>query len=142
MGFAQVENGVIFIAPTEDIVPANAEVLEVDDTITPFDLKIENERLMLKTEEEKLQELKQRKLFELKQYVANLLSQTDWVITKIQSMQHEGFSETEVQQAIQKYSAILEQRKNIREQNENIKKAIQNASTTEDVNNIIIEFAQ
>lgn len=115
MGFAYVENGFIFIAPTKDIVPANVEVLEVDDTITPFDLKIENGRLMLKTEEEKLQELKQRKLFELKQYVVNLLSQTDWVIIKTQSMQYEGFSETEVQQAIQKYSAILEQRKNIRE---------------------------
>ena len=94
----------------------------------------------VKTQDEKLQELKSQKLSELKTYVASLLAQTDWVIIKLQSMKEESWSDNEIQVEVQKYQPILEKRKRIREWNKQTEQAIQNAKTFEDINSIEIKF--
>ena len=138
MPWAWVENGNIFVAYSQEVVPQGA--IEVPDGILPQDLVIDNGVLRLKTFEEKLNDLKQEKLNQLKFYVASLLSQTDWVIVKLQSMKEEGWSDNEIQVEVQKYQPILEKRKRIREWNEQTKQAIQNAKTIEELEAIKIEF--
>ncbi len=138
MAWAWFEGQNIFVAYSKDVVPENA--IEVSDDITPQDLVIENGQLRLKTEEERLNELKQRKLQDLKGYVSNLLSQTDWVVIKLQSLVNEGWSEEEIQAEKEKYREILEQRRRIREWNRQMEQAIQNAQTLEELEGIRIEF--
>lgn len=141
MPWAWVENGNIFVAYSQEVVPQGVAVIEVPDNATPSDLAIdETGQLRLKTEQEKLADLKQEKLQQLKTYVAGLLSQTDWVIIKLQSMKEEGWSDNEIQVEVQKYQPILEKRKRIREWNEQTEQAIQNAKTIEELEAIKIEF--
>lgn len=65
---------------------ANVVVFE-DLEISEHDkLIVDNGVIRKKTDAELLNELKQSKLQELKQYVSSLLSQTDWVVIKLQSM--------------------------------------------------------
>ena len=87
-----------------------------------------------------IEKLRQKKLRELKTYIASLLSQTDWVIFKLQSMKEESLSDNEIQVEVQKYQPILEKRKRIREWNKQTEQAIQNAKTFEDINSIEIKF--
>jgi hypothetical protein len=47
----------------------------------------DNGQIRLKTEAEKLEEEKQRKLAELKTYIGSLLGQTDYIIVKIAEAQ-------------------------------------------------------
>jgi hypothetical protein len=138
MPWVWVENGNIFVAYSQEVVPQGA--IEVPDGILPQDLVIDNGVLRLKTFEEKLNDLKQEKLNQLKFYVASLLSQTDWVIIKLQSMKEESWSDNEIQVEVQKYQPILEKRKRIREWNEQTEQAIQNAKTIEELEAIKIEF--
>jgi len=90
--------------------------------------------------EKSFDDFKQEKLQQLKSYVSNLLSQTDWVVIKLQSMKEEGWSNNEIQVEVQKYQPILEKRKRIREWNEQTEQAIQNAKTIEELEAIKIEF--
>ena len=138
MVWAWIENNTIYVAYSRDVVPADA--IEFEGNITTEDLIVDNGVLRLKTEQEKLQDLKQRKLQELKQYVANLLSQTDWVIIKLQSLREEDWSDTEIQAEMQKYANILAQRKAIREWNSQMEQTIQNAQSIEELEGIKIEF--
>ncbi len=71
MAYAWYENKNIFVAYSKDVAPETA--IEVDDTITPSDLVIDNGTLRLKTEEEKLQELKQQLLQRLKAEVSSYI---------------------------------------------------------------------
>ena len=135
---AWIENEYVFV--TTDVSVAPSDAIDVPDGITPQDLVIDNGVLRLKTEQEKLQDLKQRKLQELKQYVANLLSRTDWVIIKLQSLRDEGWSDTEIQAEMQKYAGVLAQRKAIREWNLQMEQAIQNAQSIEELEGVKIEF--
>lgn len=77
---AWIENGNIFI--TEDDTLILQDYIEVPEETTLQDLKIVDGRLVLKTEEEKLEELKQEQLQKLKQYVFSLLFKTDWIVIK------------------------------------------------------------
>ncbi len=71
MAYAWYENGNIFVAYSKDVAPDTA--IEVDDTVTPSDLVIDNGTLRLKTEEEKLQELKQQLLQKLPTEVSSYI---------------------------------------------------------------------
>ena len=106
----------------------------------PETMKIIDNKVVFKTEDEILQEKRTVKENQLKSLVGFLLSQTDWVIIKLQSMKEEGWSDNEIQVEVQKYQPILEKRKRIREWNEQTEQAIQNAKTIEELEAIKIEF--
>jgi GTPase involved in cell partitioning and DNA repair len=134
--YAWVENGLLFTTEDKNLAPANAIELEVasfDDVV------YDGTQIRLKTEAEKLAEEKQKKLEELKRYVATLLSQTDYVITKLAEAETLGDTEA-VEQLKQKYATQLQQRQAIRQWNEKTKQAIRNAKTLEELRSIEIRY--
>jgi putative heme iron utilization protein len=86
-----------------------------------------------------IEKLRQKKLEELKAYAASLLAQTDYVITKIAEAQIQNDTE-EVEALKQKYATQLQQREAIRQWNEQMKQAIGNATSLEELRGIVIEF--
>jgi hypothetical protein len=114
----------------------NAVELEVEST---DDIIYDGVQIRLKTEAEKLAEEKQRKLKGLKRYVATLLEPTDYVVTKISEAETLGDTET-AEQLKQKYATQLQQRQIIRQWNEQMKQAINNASTVEELNSVEIKY--
>jgi len=121
-----------------EAIPPNTKYVELE-VETPDDVVYENGQIRLKTEAEKLAEEKQRKLAELKNYVASLLGQTDYVIMKIAEAQVSGDT-NEVERLKQKYATQLQQREAIRQWNEQMKQAITNAETLEKLRSIEIRF--
>ena len=122
-----------------ELPPSDAYIVFDFDVENPEDLIYDGSQIRLKTQDEKLQELKAQKLSELKIYVASLLAQTDYVITKIAEAQIRNDTE-EVEALKQKYSAQLQQREAIRQWNEQMKQAIRNAQSLEELMSIVIEF--
>jgi hypothetical protein len=100
---------------------------------------LDNGQIRVKTETEKLEEEKQRKLTELKTYVGSLLGQTDYIIVKIAEAQTLGDTNA-VEQLKQKYAEKLQQREAIRQWNEQTKQAIRNAETLEELRSIEIRY--
>jgi len=134
--YAWTENGQLFITEDKNLAPANAIELEV----TSFDDVIyDGTQIRLKTEEEKLMEEKQKKFEELRRYVARLLFQTDYVVIRIAEAQTFGNRKT-AKQLRQRYAIQLQQRQTIRQWNEQMKQAIKNAKTLEELKNIFIDF--
>jgi hypothetical protein len=121
-----------------EAVPEGVEAVELE-VETPDDVILDNGQIRLKIEAEKLAEEKQEKLSELKTYVAGLLAQTDYIITKIAEAQIQNDTE-EVEALKQKYSVQLQQREAIRTWNEQMKQAIRNATSLEELRGIVIEF--
>jgi len=132
------ELNILCCALLPEAVPQGVQAIgfEVE---TPDDVILDNGQIRVKTEVEKLQEEKQRKLAGLKSYVASLLAPTDYVITKIAEAQVVGDTE-QVNVLKQKYSAQLQRREAIRQWNEQIKQAINNAQSLEELRSIVIEF--
>nr|BAL53641.1 hypothetical protein HGMM_F07F09C16 [uncultured Aquificae bacterium] len=121
-----------------EAVPKGVEAIEFDvESID--DIIYDGIRIRLKTEAEKLAEEKQRKLDELKRYVATLLSQTDFVVIKISEAETLGDTET-AEQFRQKYATQLQQRHAIRQWNEQMKQAIRDAKTLEELMSIEIRY--
>jgi hypothetical protein len=123
-----------------EAVPEGVEYVELE-VETLDDVIYDGTQIRLKTEAEKLAEEKQKKLAELKNYVANLLSQTDYVVIRIAEAQALGNRET-VRQLKQKYATQLKQRQAIRRWNEQMKQAIRNAETLEELRSIFIDFQE
>jgi len=121
-----------------EAVPEGVQAVELE-VASPDDVIYDNGQIRVKTEAEKLVEEKQKKLEELKRYVALLLSPTDYIITKIAEAQIRNDTE-EVEALKQKYSAQLQQREAIRVWNEQMKQAIRNAQSLEELMSIVIEF--
>jgi hypothetical protein len=122
-----------------EAVPEGVEAIEFD-VETPDDVILDNGLIRLKTEAEKLEEEKQRKLAELKSYVASLLGQTDYVIiVKITEAQVSGDTEA-VEQLKQKYAQKLQQREAIRQWNEQMKQVIRNAEILNELRSIEIRY--
>jgi glutathione synthase/RimK-type ligase-like ATP-grasp enzyme len=121
-----------------EAVPKGVEAVELE-VETPNDVILDNGQIRLKTEAEKLAEEKQRKLAELKSYVASLLEQTDYIIIKITEAQSLGDTNA-VEQLKQKYATQLQQREVIRQWNEQMKQAIRNAKTLEELRSIEIRY--
>jgi len=122
-----------------ELPPSDEYVIFEFDVEDPNDIVYDGTQIRLKTEEEKLTEEKQKKLAELKSYVANLLEQTDYVITKLAEAQVLGNTEA-VEQLKQKYAIQLQRREAIRQWNEQMKQAIRNAKTLEELRSIFIDF--
>jgi len=136
--YAWVENGQLFTTEDKNLAPSDVIEFEVES----FDELIwDGTQIRLKTQDEKLQELKAQKLSELKTYVASLLAQTDYVITKIAEAQIRNDT-AEVEALKQKYSAQLQQREAIRQWNEQMKQAIKNAQSLDDLLNLEIRFKE
>jgi uncharacterized protein YdcH (DUF465 family) len=135
--YAWVENGQLFTTEDENLAPSDAiefDVESLDDVI------YDGTQIRVKTQDEKLQELKAQKLSELKTYVASLLVQTDYVITKIAEAQIQNDT-AEVEALKQKYATQLQQREAIRQWNEQTKQAIKNAQSLDELNSIVIQFS-
>jgi hypothetical protein len=121
-----------------EAIPQGVQVIEFD-VESPDDVVFDGTQIRLKTDVEKLQEAKQRKLAELKDYVASLLAPTDYIIIKISEAQAIGDT-SQVDSLKQKYSAQLQQREAIRQWNEQTKQAINNAQSLDVLNNVVIQF--
>ena len=131
---------ILCCAVLPEAVPPNTEAIELE-VENPDDVVLDdNGQIRLKTEAEKLAEEKQKKLAELKNYVASLLEQTDYIITKISEAQALGNTD-EVEKLKQKYAAQLQQRETIRQWNEQMKQAIRNAKTLEELRSIEIRLS-
>lgn len=135
---AWIENGNIFVAPDQSVAPPDA--IEVPEGTTPQDLKIVDGRLTLKTDEEKLQELKKQKLQELRVKTAKLLEETDFVVIKLHSLRLEGADEETIHAEENKYARILEERRRIREWNAFMKEAILQTKTIEELQKLQLEY--
>jgi hypothetical protein len=121
-----------------ETVPEGVEAVELE-VETPDDVIYDGTQIRLKTEEEKLMEEKQKKLAELKNYVASLLERTDYIVVRIAEAEALGNTET-VEQLKQRYAKQLQQRQTIRQWNEQMKQAIRNAKTLEELRSIFIDF--
>jgi len=114
----------------------NAVELEVE---TPDDVIYDGTQIRLKTEAEKLAEEKEKKLAQLKSYVATLLEKTDYIIIRIADTEVRGDT-AEAERLRQKYATQLQQRQAIREWNEQMKQAIRNAKTLDELRSIEIRY--
>jgi hypothetical protein len=133
------ELGILCCALLPEAVPEGVEAVELE-VETPDDVVLDdNGQIRLKTEEDKLREEIPKKLAELKNHTASLLEQTDYIITKIAEAQVRG-DEAEVEQLKQKYATQLQQREVIRQWNEQMKQAIRNAKTLEELRSIEIRY--
>ena len=132
------ELNILCCALLPEAVPEGVEAIEFE-VESPADVILDNGQIRLKTEQEKLNELKQAKLAQLKQYVASLLSQTDYVIVKISEAQVLG-DERKVEMLKQKYVSQLTERESIRVWNEQVKQAIKNATSIQELNSISITY--
>jgi glutathione synthase/RimK-type ligase-like ATP-grasp enzyme len=121
-----------------EAVPEGVEAVELE-VESPDDVVYENGQIRVKTEAEKLEEEKQKKLAELRRYVASLLEPTDYVVIRIAEAEVRGDTDT-AEQLKQKYTKQLQQRQAIREWNEQMKQAIRNAKTLEELRRIEIRY--
>ena len=132
------ELNILCCALLKESIPANVEIVEFEvDSID--NVIYDGTQIRLKTNTEKLHEVKQKKLMELKSYIANLLSNTDYIVVKISEAQLLG-DIIEVENLKQKYATQLQERDAIRNWNEQMEQSINNAKTFEDINSIEIKF--
>ncbi len=136
--YVHPELNILCCALLPEAVPQGVEYVELD-VETPDDVILDNGQIRLKTEAEKLAEEKQRKIEKLKQYVATLLEPIDYIILKISEAQALG-DMIAVEQLKQKYANQLQQREAIRQWNEQMKQAIRNAQTLEELRSIEIRY--
>jgi len=136
--FIHPELNILCCALLQEAVPEGVEAIEFE-VESPDDVIYDGTQIRLKTQDEKLQELKVQKLSELKTYVAGLLAQTDYIITKIAEAQIQNDT-AKVEALKQRYSAQLQQREAIRAWNEQMKQKIRNATSLEELKAIEIRF--
>ncbi len=122
-----------------ELPPSDAYVIFEFDAETPDDIILDNGKIRLKTEAEKLAEEKERKLAELKSYVATLLEQTDYIIVRIAEAEIKGDT-AEAERLRQRYTKQLQEREAIRQWNEQMKQAIRNAKNLEELKSIELNF--
>jgi glutathione synthase/RimK-type ligase-like ATP-grasp enzyme len=136
--FIHPELKTLCCALIREAIPQGVEAVELEVS-SPDDIILDNGKIRLKTEEEKLAEEKQKKLAELKSYVASMLSQTDYIVVRIAEAEAIGNTEA-VEQLKQRYAKQLQERQAIREWNEQMKQAIRNAKTLEELRSIEIRY--
>ena len=124
----------------QESIPDNVKAIEFE-VENPNDIVYDGSQIRLKTQDEKLQELKAQKLSELKTYVTSLLAQTDYIITKIAEAQIQNDT-AEVEALKQKYSTQLQQREAIRAWNEQMKQSIKNAKSLDELLSLEIKFEE
>ncbi len=136
--FIHPELRILCCAILREAVPEGVEYVELE-VETPDDVVLDNGQIRVKTEAEKLAEEKERKLAQLRSYVASLLSPTDYIVIRIAEAETLGNIET-AEQLKQKYATQLQQRQAIREWNEQMKQAIRNAENLEEIRSIEIRY--
>jgi len=134
------ELNILCCALLQESIPDNVKAIEFE-VENPNDIVYDGSQIRLKTQDEKLQELKSQKLSELKTYVAGLLAQTDYIITKIAEAQIQNDT-AEVEALKQKYSTQLQQREAIRQWNEQMKQSIKNAQSLDELLSLEIRFEE
>ena len=127
---------ILCCAVLPEAVPEGVKAIELE-VETVDDVIYDGTQIRLKTVEEKLQEEKERKLQELKQYVESLLAQTDYVVIKFKEAEILGQDTIALKE---KYADALARRQAIRNWNEKTKQAIKEAKTLEELKEIKIEF--
>jgi len=113
-------------AVPEGVQAIEFEVESIDDIV------FENGKIRVKTEQEKLEDLKKELLDLLKQVIQRRLSLTDYVIIKILEAQVSNDKQT-VKNLKQKYAEQLMDRERLRKANEEIKKRIIEAKDKEEL---------
>ncbi len=136
--FIHPELRILCCALLPEAVPEGVEYVEFE-VESPDDVVFDNGKIRLKTEEEKLTEEKERKLEELKRYIASLLEPTDYVVVRIAEAEVKGDT-AEAERLRQRYATQLQQRQAIREWNEQMKQAIRNANNLEELRSIEIRY--
>ncbi len=136
--FIHPELKILCCALIREAVPQGVEYVELEVS-SPDDVVFDNGQIRVKTEAEKLAEEKERKLAELKDYVADLLEQTDYIIIRIAEAEVKGDT-AEAERLRQRYAIQLQQRETIRQWNEQMKQAIRNAKNLEELRSIELNF--
>jgi hypothetical protein len=125
----------------QTLAPKNAlKVNNYGYSNLPLDILItvSNGTVTQNTEQQVLQNLQKQKLKQLADYVTILLQPTDYIIIKISEAQ--STNDNTLQTLQTKYTTQLQQRANIRKWNENMKQAINNATTIDQLLAINIEY--
>ncbi|MFZ8784987.1 hypothetical protein [Thermocrinis sp.] len=121
-----------------EAVPQNVKAIELE-VETLDDVVLDNGQIRVKTEAEKLAEEKQKKLAELRSYVASILERTDYIVVRIAEAEALGDTD-EVERLKRKYATQLQQRQAIRDWNEQMKQAIRNTKTLEELRSIEVRY--
>jgi hypothetical protein len=132
------ELNILCCALLKEAVPPGINAIEFD-VDKPDDVIYDGKNIRLKNQNEQLQELKQKYLDQLKKYVNGLFSSTDYIVVKISEAIVNEDNE-EVSNLKQQYATQLQQRKAIRDWNNKIKEQINNASSIEELNTIVIQY--
>lgn len=133
------KTNILCCALLPEAVPEGVEAIELE-VESPDDVIYDGTQIRLKTEEEKLAKIKEEIDNERKGKIASLLFKTDYVIIKLQEAQALG-DEAKYQELLEQYSSVLEQRKQIRNWNDEIEKRIQEATTREELEKMRQEIA-
>jgi len=134
------ELNILCCALFKEAVPSGIDAIEFD-VDKPDDVIYDGTQIRLKTQNEQLQELKQKYLDQLKKYVNGLFSFTDYIVVKISEAIVNEDNE-EVLNLKQQYAKQLQQRSAIRNWNNTIKQAINNATTIDQLLAIKIEHRE
>ncbi len=121
-----------------EAVPKGVEAVELE-VQTPDDVILDNGQIRVKTEAEKLAEEKEKKLVELKSYVSTLLEKTDYIIIKITEAEVKR-DPLEAGRLRERYEMQLQEREAIRQWNEQMKQAIRNAETLEELRSLEVRY--
>ena len=130
------EQGVLCCALLKESVPANVQAIELE-VETPEDVILDGGQIRIKTEQEKLEAMKQSALMELKTIVSALLAPSDYILIKIAEAQALG---EDIEALLTRYANELSQRQAIRSWNASMKDAIKNAKTREELRLILEEI--
>lgn len=134
MLYVWIENNEIKATRELELIPEQYKnSYQVFDEVPFTDLKIENGRVVLKTQEEKLNELKQQKILKLKKKVYTLLAPTDWCVIKCVEL---GLN---IEQVYPNEKAF---RDSVRAWGNQKEQEIMNATTIEEVNSINLNFEE
>ncbi len=137
--FAFYKNGNEIYKLDAELLPSEEYVIFDLDTASPDDIIFDNGQIRLKTKVKQFEEERQTKLAELNNYVAGLLEKTDYIIVRIADA--EALGNTNIAKKLkQKHPKQLQQQQVIREWNEQMKQAIRNAKTLEELKAIEIRY--
>jgi hypothetical protein len=130
------EQGTLCCALLKESVPANVRAIELE-VETPEDVILDKGQIRIKTEQEKLETLKQEALIELKTIVSGLLAPTDYILIKITEAQALG---EDIDPLLTRYADELSLRQAIRNWNATMKEAIKNAKTRKELQQVLEEM--
>ena len=134
--YAFIQDNQVFCALDINLIPQGVQVIEFD-VEDVSDVIYDGTQIRLKTPEEKLNERKQEKLQQLKQIFSIRISQTDYIITKLEEAKLLG---QDIQPLLDRYATQLQERQQLRQHYEELKQAIQNSTSLEELNDIVIEL--